>query len=121
MSRFVEQLLPDHRGGARAGAAPSAGGSAWGPVGAELGAQSDKIFPLLAADTLSANALVAGLGLKSRTGAFKRTIKELLELKWVAYTMPDKPNSRLQQYRLTEQVRQTLARQQSATRDRTDD
>lgn len=120
MSQFVEQLLPDHRGGARAGAAPSAGGSAWGPVGAQSGAQSNKLFQLLAADSLTTNALVAGLGLKSRTGAFKRTIKELLELKWIAYTVPDKPNSRLQQYRLTEQGRQTLARQQPAPRSRTD-
>ena len=82
---------------------------------AQSGAQSDKILKLLAAGALSANALVAGLGLKSKTGAFKRTIKELLDLGWIAYTLPDKPDSRLQQYRLTEQGQQALARQPHAS------
>lgn len=77
-------------------------------------AQSDKILQLLAAGALSANALVAGLGLKSKTGAFKRTIKELLDLGLIAYTLPDKPDSRLQQYLLTEQGQQALARQAHA-------
>lgn len=83
--------------------------------GARSGAQSDRILKLLAAGTLSANALVASLGLKSKTGAFKRTIKELLDLGWIAYTLPDKPDSRLQQYRLTEQGQQALARQPHAS------
>ncbi|WP_329755809.1 MULTISPECIES: Fic family protein [Gammaproteobacteria] len=58
---------------------------------------------------------MTGLGLKSKTGAFKRTIKELLDLGWIAYTLPDKPDSRLQQYRLTEQGQQALARQPHAS------
>lgn len=81
---------------------------------AQSRAQSDKILQLLAAGALSANALVAGLGLKSKTGAFKRTIKELLDLGLIAYTLPDKPDSRLQQYLLTEQGQQALARQAHA-------
>lgn len=82
---------------------------------AQSRAQSDRILQLLAAEAQSANALVAGLGLKSKTGAFKRTIKELLDLGWIAYTLPDKPDSRLQQYRLTEQGQQALARQPHAS------
>src|SRR5690606_6725142 len=47
---------------------------------AQLRAQSSKILQLLADGPLSASDLVASLGLKSKTGAFKRTIKELLDL-----------------------------------------
>lgn len=68
---------------------------------AQSGAQSEKILQLLAGAPLSANGLIAGLGLKSKTGAFKRTVKELLDQGLIAYTLPDKPDSRLQTYRLT--------------------
>jgi ATP-dependent DNA helicase RecG len=57
---------------------------------------------------------VAGLGLKSKTGAFKRTVKELLDQGLIAYTLPDKPDSRLQQYRLTELGQQVLDKRNHA-------
>lgn len=69
--------------------------------GAQSGAQSQSILQLLVAGPLSASDLVAALGLKSKTGAFKRSIKELLDAGWVAYTLPDKPDNRLQKYQLT--------------------
>lgn len=53
-------------------------------------------------------------GLKSKTGAFKRAIKELLESGLIAYTLPDRPNSRLQQYRLTRQGQLALMRHKTA-------
>ena len=90
--------------------------------GAQSGAQSEGILHLLETGPLSASDLVKGLGLKSKTGAFKRTIKELLELDLIAYTIPDKPDSRLQQYRLTEQGQQAVLHQQSeATKGQNDD
>jgi Fic family protein len=68
---------------------------------ARSGAQSEAILLALASAPLSANELIAHLNLRSKTGAFKRAIKELLENGLIAYTRPDKPSSRLQKYRLT--------------------
>ncbi len=66
----------------------------------ESGAQSEAILTALSDGPLSASELVDVLGLGSKTGAFKRAIKELLEHGIIEYTIPDKPNSRLQKYRL---------------------
>lgn len=68
--------------------------------GAQSGAQSEAILAALSDGPLSASELMAVLGLESKTGAFKRAIKELLEQEKIEYTIPDKPNSRLQKYRL---------------------
>jgi len=50
---------------------------------------------------LSMKELVGVLRLKSKTGAIKRTINELLSEDYIEYTIPDKYNSRMQKYRLT--------------------
>ncbi|MDO8891793.1 MAG: hypothetical protein Q8K43_04610 [Sulfurimicrobium sp.] len=68
---------------------------------AQYGAQSESILHALAHAPLSANELIAHLKLRSKTGAFKRAIKTLLDGGLIEYTLPDKPNSRLQKYRLT--------------------
>jgi ATP-dependent DNA helicase RecG len=72
------------------------------------GAQSEQILNLLESEPLSANKLANRLRLKSKTGAFKRSIKELVDGGLVEYTIPDKPNSRLQKYRLTKKGRSLL-------------
>ncbi len=69
---------------------------------AQSGAQSGPILQALCERSLSANELTEILGLRSKTGAFKRTIKDLLDKKFIEYTIPDKPKSRLQKYRLTD-------------------
>lgn len=65
------------------------------------GAQSESILHALASAPLSANELITHLTLRSKTGAFKRAIKALLDNGLIAYTLPDVPSSRLQKYRLT--------------------
>ena len=35
------------------------------------------------------------------SGALNRTVRRLLAVELIEYTLPDKPNSRLQQYRLS--------------------
>lgn len=73
-----------------------------GVVLVDYEAQSNQILRALGQGPLSMNELVNTLGLKSKTGALKRTVGELLAQKLLVYTIPDKPNSRLQKYRLTE-------------------
>jgi len=69
---------------------------------AQSGAQSEMILHVLSDTPLSAAELMEVLGLKTKTGAFKRVIKELLGKELIEYTISDKPNSRLQKYRLTD-------------------
>lgn len=68
----------------------------------EPGAQSEQIIKALMQGPLSMNELVDVLQLKSKTGSLKRAISELLSENTIGHTIPDKPNSRLQKYRLIE-------------------
>ena len=67
----------------------------------KVGAQSKLIMAALLKAPLSMNELVMALGLKSKTGSLKRTVNELLAGELIEYTIPDKPSSRLQKYRLS--------------------
>lgn len=69
--------------------------------GAQQGAQSDKVLAALSEKPLAMAELVSRLGLATKTGAFKRAVKELLVNELIAYTVPDKPQSPFQKYRLT--------------------
>jgi len=88
------------------------GDQSWAQWEAQSGAQSAGIVRVLGSGPLSAADLVDQLGLKSKTGAFKRSLQELLDKGLAEYTIPDKPNSRLQKYRLTETGRNLLTTRQ---------
>lgn len=75
---------------------------------AQLGAQSYAIRNALVSGPLSANELILRINLRSKTGAFKRSIKYLLDKGQIEYTIPEKPNSRLQKYRLTDKGKALL-------------
>jgi len=74
----------------------------------QVGAQSEAILKNLEKEPLSAAELAVILGLKSKTGAFKRMLQELVDSGVIEYTIPNKPTSRLQKYRLTEEGRRLL-------------
>jgi len=71
--------------------------------GAQSGAQSKSILSSLSDGPLSASELLLQLGLESKTGSFKRAIKQLQKKGLIEYTIPEKPNSRLQKYKLTKE------------------
>lgn len=78
------------------------GADAQKQVGAESGAESllDQIPLALQAEPLSKAEIADKLGKKEVTGALNRAIRKLLDNGAIEFTIPDKPNSRLQRYRL---------------------
>ena len=48
------------------------------------------------------------LGQKEISGQLNKVVQDLLKNKMIEYTLPDKPTSRLQKYRLTEKGKATL-------------
>jgi ATP-dependent DNA helicase RecG len=68
-----------------------------------------RIIRLLSHASLSKAELSAHLGHKEISGQLNKIIRELLQNETVEYTIPDKPQSRLQKYRLTDKGRQLVA------------
>jgi predicted transcriptional regulator len=58
---------------------------------------------------MSRAELMSVLALKDRMHFANDYLRPALEADLIQYTIPDKPNSRLQQYRLTEKGRAALA------------
>lgn len=69
-----------------------------------------RVVLLLTAQTASKAELAQLLGHKTISGALNRQIRALLEQDIIEMTLPDKPSSRFQQYRLTEQGRALIAK-----------
>jgi ATP-dependent DNA helicase RecG len=60
-----------------------------------------RLLQLLEAGALSKAEMSQRLGQKSVSGPLNHLVRTLLRSGKVAYTLPDKPNSRLQKYKLS--------------------
>ena len=79
--------------------------------GPESGPESElagRIIRALKSGAMKRSELARALGHDGVSGALKRTIKALMEKSLIEYTIPEKPSSRLQQYRLTKKGRSLL-------------
>ena len=68
----------------------------------------ERITSILADQGLSSGDITAALGKEYYSGHLRRIIKMLLSDGIIEYTIPEKPRSRMQKYRLTEKGRQML-------------
>ena len=66
------------------------------------------VVEVLEAKSLSRNEIFCAIGLKNDFRAFKRNIEPLIIDGYVEMTVPDKPNSKLQKYRLTNKGKELL-------------
>ncbi len=62
----------------------------------------NRLLRVLKVKPSSKSEISAQLGQKEVSGQLNKVVRELLDAKTIEYTIPDKPNSRLQKYRLTE-------------------
>lgn len=76
-----------------------------------------KVLNLLAEGPLSRSELSEKLGHKKASGRLYNVIRDLLDDQMIEYTLPDKPRSRRQQYRLTDKGRTELANLKSGEAD----
>lgn len=112
--RFTDNFLritfaasrPVHEDDATEQVAPQVEAPVEAPV--ILSETDKKILAALAPEPLGRSALLAALGYTQPTGNYKVAMGKLLQTGLIEYTIPDKPNSRLQQYRLTAQGKALL-------------
>ena len=75
----------------------------------ELKGTQVAVLRSLARKALSRKEIFATITINGDSRAFKRHIEPLLDMGLIEMTVPDKPNSRLQKYRLTETGKGMLA------------
>jgi ATP-dependent DNA helicase RecG len=79
------------------------------PVEAPVEAQVNRRILLACAEApLSSAAIAAALGHKQLSGNLRKALPELRKTGFLEYTIPEKPNSRLQKYRLTDEGKHLL-------------
>ena len=92
-----------------------------GQVEAQVEAQVDlDILSVCAKHPLSSSEIAAVLGHKKLSGNLRKALPRLKEAGLLEYTIPDKPNSRLQKYRLTPMGKAVINAQRSDDTEKTD-
>jgi ATP-dependent DNA helicase RecG len=61
---------------------------------------TERIVALLAAGPRSKSEIAASIGIRGVTGNLNQAVRKLLAEGVIVMTLPEKPNSRLQKYRL---------------------
>ena len=69
-----------------------------------------RILVLLTSGPMSKAALARNLGQKTISGQLNKVVRRLVAHRELEFTLPDKPRSRLQKYRLTAQGRAVFLR-----------
>lgn len=67
-----------------------------------------RILKACSAEPLSSGEIADSMGHRKLSGNLRKALPELLEKGLLEYTIPHKPNSRLQNYRLTEKGRRAF-------------
>jgi len=75
----------------------------------ELTVLEKQLLMACQAESRSGQELLDAAGYAGRTGNFKRSLEKVLDAQLLAMTIPDKPTSSLQKYRLTDKGRAWLA------------
>jgi len=65
-----------------------------------------RVINLLRYGPMAKSVISSGLGQKSVSGQLNKVIRQLPADEYIEFTIPEKPFSRLQQYRLTAKKRQ---------------
>lgn len=81
-----------------------------------LSARQKMILQTLVQGELSSSEIVSSVDGIAVNNLRRRYLRYLLDAGYVAYTLPDKPNSRLQKYRLTAKGKQQLVSDKNAVR-----
>ena len=68
-----------------------------------------RVLSLLRQAPMAKSAISTGLGQNTVSGQLNKMIRSLVDSELIEYTIPEKPNSRLQKYRLTENGKSRLA------------
>ena len=74
-------------------------------------------FTIIADGPMQKSELSKSLGQKRISGQLNKVVQHLLIDEMIEYTLPDKPTSRLQKYRLTEKGRTELLSMKSTKED----
>ncbi|MCR9103429.1 MAG: hypothetical protein NXI25_26020 [bacterium] len=79
-------------------------------VNDEINEANKRVLEVLSKEELSSSELLRQLGLTAQTKNYKKYIAPALDRGWIEMTVPDKPRSRNQKYRVTELGRAVLDR-----------